>query len=78
MVIAAKQDLHRDEIAQLLDQYLFTDTTDAPSDFSEAGGPALDMKKNKRLPFASDNSQRHIQTAGCIRPIHANLYLTFW
>jgi len=78
MVVATKQDLHLDEIAQLLDQYLFTDPPNAPPDFREARGPALDMKNNKRLPFAPDNSKGHIQTAGCIHPIHVNPTLTFW
>lgn len=77
-MIAPKQDIHLHQIAELLDQHLFTDTANASSDFGEARWPALDVKEDQRLPFAPDNCQRHIQTAGRVRSVHANFALTFW
>ena len=77
-MVSTKQDLQLDQIAQLLDQDLFTDTSDAPPYLGEARGPTLNMVKDQRLPLTPYDAQRDIKTARWVRSIHNNLTLTFW
>jgi len=76
-MVVTKQDLQLDQIAQLLDQDLFADTSNAPPYLREARRPALNMVEDQRLPLAPDDGQRDIKTARCVHSIHDISHLPF-